>query len=460
MRLKLTTLYFVLALLLSPALKAEEASVGESIVKERYSSVLDITELTLKNGMKVILKPTKFEKNEVFIQFLAPGGYATLDKYSRTSARVAARAALESGLGGYSSDQLTSLQYRESVEVKPQIDKFYRTINGSCRPESMKTALTIVKMIFENHEINNSALKKVVEWERKNFENTHHGEEPTLNELYYVLNTQNSRGFRPASVGELNNIDFKLAQAIYNHSFSQPSEFIGTIVGNFDLKETKQLLGELLGELSNKEKFDWNKGVKAPKFPSGINRRVVSIGRGCSEDDVATWITIPINKALDQKTFSDLQIATKIMESRLREVGTFVSCQNHCLDVFYELPMFPYLNPVWVNIRFHCSKEQVPVMEKAIIKEIARLQAEGPKKSEIEKVLKLFVDSNAFWKRYNSFWHSNLINCYTWGWDPQKLGCICDGDEKELSATKVQQLFNECFSLDNYTVINAYPKHY
>ena len=421
------------------------------IVMETHHRQLGITELTLRNGLKVVLKPTSFDKNEVFLRFLAPGGYATLDKCSRSSARVATRAIFESGLGGYSYDQLASLQYREFVDIKPQIDRFYRSINGSCRPESIATALKIIQMIFQNHEIKQSALKKVIESEKKNYIHCHPSGRVSLSELYYLVNTGNSGGFRSIGGRDLNDVNCTLVESILTHSFSRPSEFIGTIVGNIDVEESKRLVVEFLGALEDKKTYGWEQKVPPPTFPAGISRQEVAVGHS-GDCEVTTWITLPINEELDANSFHAIQLTTRLVEARLQNVGAFINCPSECLDVFYDLPMFPYLKPVWINIRFRCTKEQISPMEQAIMKELTRLCCEGPRDEELATVKRRFAETTALWQRYNSFWHSNLINCYIWGWDPKELN-----PDDHLNTPAIRQLLKKSINLDNYSVINAYP---
>src|SRR6185312_9530835 len=80
--------------------------VAGKIVKEETDEVLHTTTLTLSNGVKVVLKPTDFQNNQVLLSGFAPGGTSLYSDADFQSARYAANLTSISGLGNYSASEL------------------------------------------------------------------------------------------------------------------------------------------------------------------------------------------------------------------------------------------------------------------------------------------------------------------------------------------------------------------
>ena len=89
----------LLATIPTPSPVVEESSVPE----------LEITEWTLANGVRVVLKPTVFKDDEVLVQAFSPGGYSlsTLEEHMSAS-----NADQMVALGGVGSFSMVDLQKR------------------------------------------------------------------------------------------------------------------------------------------------------------------------------------------------------------------------------------------------------------------------------------------------------------------------------------------------------------
>ena len=82
------------------ALLAKEPVAGK-IVDEKKVPELGVTELTLSNGAKVILKPTTFKNNEINISAISKGGASLYSDEDYLSAANASSIALFGGVGNY-----------------------------------------------------------------------------------------------------------------------------------------------------------------------------------------------------------------------------------------------------------------------------------------------------------------------------------------------------------------------
>ncbi len=135
----------------------ETESESSVMTQTRYVKEIDVTEIHLKNGMTVLIKPTDFEPDEVFVQLIAPGGYSTLDKGMRPSGILAAKIAVESGLGTYSANELTYILYRDTIDLNISIEKTHRLVDVNSQPESLESVLRILSLIFKENKLANTS---------------------------------------------------------------------------------------------------------------------------------------------------------------------------------------------------------------------------------------------------------------------------------------------------------------
>ena len=426
----------------------------KGIVATKEYPKLGVTELTLENGMKVILRPTHAEADEICIQILAPRGYSSLKKKDRVSGRLAASIAWESGVGPYDADQLSSKMYRNGVDLFPNINAFSRTIDGSTDADGLDTFMEIVHLIFTDSQMKNSAMKQVVANRKRTIINRPLDIELAFEDQFISLNTQNLNPLRPLPLEDLGSLDLQEAGNIFRSSFSDPSEFTVVLVGYFDIDEVKEIIAKRLATIPKGEGFKLPAASKPPEFPTGITVKKIFID---DTSDSLTRLTFPIIKVMDQNTFEGLNVLTQVIETRLRNVLREEMESSQGVDVAYQMPLFPSTDPTWLTIQFRSEPKKEEKIRNIILKQLEVLRKEGPTDEEIEMVRNNQTRIDEFWLRYNCFWQANLSNYYIWGWDPN--GILHDYQESPyLSKSMIQQALIDDMPLDNYTVLISEPK--
>ena len=94
-----------------------------AIVSEKTLPDLGVTDITLANGVRVIMKPTTFKKDEVVFSATSPGGNSLVTDADYPEAAVAASWIDNSGVGDLSETELTKLLSGKLVSVSPQIGR-------------------------------------------------------------------------------------------------------------------------------------------------------------------------------------------------------------------------------------------------------------------------------------------------------------------------------------------------
>ncbi len=115
-----------------------------AIVSEKTLPDLGVTEITLANGVRVIMKPTTFKKDEVVFSATSPGGSSLVTDADYPEAAVAASWINNSGVGDLTETELTKLLSGKLVSVSPVIGELKEGFRGSASPDDLETALQLV----------------------------------------------------------------------------------------------------------------------------------------------------------------------------------------------------------------------------------------------------------------------------------------------------------------------------
>jgi zinc protease len=91
---------------------------------------IGVTEWTLSNGVKVVVKPTDFEKNAVMIRGRAPGGEAVASDAEFASVRFANQLAGVGGFGDLDAPALRDLLVGKDAQVSTSIGESEQQIDA------------------------------------------------------------------------------------------------------------------------------------------------------------------------------------------------------------------------------------------------------------------------------------------------------------------------------------------
>lgn len=121
------------------------------ITKEAHNAQWDATELTLSNGVKVIVKPTKFKDDEILFSATAKGGKSAIDDKYATDIVTLPYFAGQAGLGDYTNSDLTKYLQGKQVSVNSDFDSEYdRSIDGHSTIKDLPTLMELIYMNFTN----------------------------------------------------------------------------------------------------------------------------------------------------------------------------------------------------------------------------------------------------------------------------------------------------------------------
>ncbi len=376
------------------------------------------TELTLQNGMRICIKATDFESDEVLIHAFAPGGLASFPASDRASAELSPQIAIKSGDGTLSHEQLSDLFESLSIDYDMKIEPFSRVIDGSCPKEQLEVFFREMSRFLAKEVFTEESLKKVLKETEETL--SYRDQDPeTFFDREFKKALLPARYSDPLSKEEMKNLSLEKVSSIYKQSFQNPSDFVVIIVGDLEKDVVRDLAQKYLGGLKPKEAHFPKAKALEHSFQSGERKKIVFSPN--HKEEAIVRIAIPLQFEPTPNEIQNLDLLCQIIETRLRNVMKTHFRSTHGIDVAYEFPFYPEPNLAHLTLQFRCPDSLAETIETLIKKELQTLSEKGPKTEEIETAKTLLKHSQEFWKQENSYWLSEIAHCYKWNWDPEVI---------------------------------------
>lgn len=430
---------------------ASPLSISSSEKVTRFNEI-GATELKLKNGLCVCLKPTDFEEDEVVVRMAALGGFAAIHPNQRASLELAGKVRLESGIGAYNADQLSVLLYDKSAEFSLGIEAFCRSIEGSAGKGEAELLFKLINLVFTEQKFTEHAFDLVLSQAKASVAKRSLDSTRAFDEAFLAVNTQNYSALRPLELSDILRADFNLSRKFYEEAFANPQEFVCVIVGSFDVDEMIKMVEQHLASIPlKKAQFGMNY-TYLPKFPSGVVSKQVKCCKHCEN---TSRLTFPVKAKIDETSIKRLEFICQVLAARLSKTISEFTGVPQKIEVVYEFPFFPLLESPWVTIQFKSEEPTVMALSEKIIAELKSIQTAGPLQSEIDLSLRQQQESDDCWMRENDFWVSTLSNYCLVGLSAEKiLKCVTNEGGKDMS--QVRKEIEAYLDFNNFTLISSF----
>lgn len=412
-----------------------------------------VKELTLKNGLKVCLKPTVYEEESIVFQIFANGGYATFSLNDRPSAILAADIVWESGIGNQTGDQLSFDLYQNSIEMTTKIQPFDRQIEGTCPTESFELCLKTVNLVFTEPKFDKEAMKRSIAKSRQQIRIKERESELGSREAFLKVNTQNWDVLEPLTLTDLDYINLSKVEKFFRQAFSNPAEFVCVVVGDFNPDDIQPLIEKHLGSIpSTSSSNSYFKEASLPAFPSGITKKEMKGFHRYKQP--LTRLTFPTLINIDETSTQSLYNVCVLLKSRLLPLFSDKQAITRKLEVSYEFPFFPKLDVAWITIQFSANPQEIDGLTKQILTSLEQLKKNGPTEQEFID-LKNDHREDDIEIEENTYLLSLISNYYRAHWNLEKL--FQKYDMSKLEKNIVENELDRYLKLDQYSTVSLHP---
>jgi zinc protease len=370
-----------------------------TLVAETKIPELGATEWKLSNGVRVVMKPTTGQRDEILLTGFAPGGHSLASDADFPSALFAASLLREGGLGGYDRISLDKALAGTEVDVAPYIHQLEQGVEGTAASKEAEKLFQLVYLTFTAPRRDPDAFRSVKSHLRAAVENRLLQPEQAFEDKMKEAMTQSNPRFQPVTPEWVDRVDLDTAYHFYQARFADASDFTFVLVGNFTPATIKPLILTWLGGLPSQGRHEkWRDLGVTP--PSGIVK--VEVKRGL-EPKSEVRIVFSGDAEFSRENRHDLDALSDVLETRLREVLREDMGAVYGVSVSSDLDQRP--RPVYrMSIGFACAPEKVDTLVQATFAEIESIQKNGVDEPYVKQVKEqerrereLDLTDNNFW---------------------------------------------------------------
>jgi len=421
-----------------------KAPVKGSINSEKVIDKIETKEIILSNGVKVLLKPTKFKNDEISINAYSPGGTSLYSDADYMSASFAGNLVNSSGIGQLNTVELQKSLTGKDVNISPYISERAEGLRGSTDKESLKTAFEMIYGYFTEPRIEDDVFQSVISKQKDMMANREN--DPNFVYSDAIQRTLYGNNIRrvPYSLKDLENVNQAKALEIYKDRFADASDFTFVIVGSFTEDEIKPYLEEYLAALPTTNRKEEAKDLNLYENNKGVEK-VVNKGKEAKAMVRLTMYGDYTYNEQENLNTSALEtiLSNKLLE-RLREEESGV----YGTRAFFNISKYP--KPRYsLAIIFGTSVDKYQPLINSAIDVIKKIKAEGPSQVDLDKFKieeKRQLEINL---RENGFWAGQLLGSVQNDTDPTKVTRYLEELDK-VSIESVKAAANKYLKEENF----------
>ncbi len=435
-----------------PLIENTDALKGSKVKKSSNNELLGTTEWTLKNGIKVVVKPTTFKADEVSIHMVAQSGVSNLTDEDYYTGKYMPMAMSQMGVGKFSSTELRKQLSGKSASTAVSPDDYTTTIVGSGSPKDLETIMQLLYLRFTAPRFSEDDFKATMSQYISYVENLKSNPDfkASSEQLKSLYNNHYRR--QQISTEVLNSIKYERLEPIYRALTANAADYTVYIVGNVNLETLQPMVEKYIGSLPTKKKLTkrlddgirYAKGEIVNDFKHPMQQPKVSVCRIYTGE-----IEYNLENSVTMNFLKDILRSRYTVSIREEKGGTYGVGVGSSVDALY--------NPTYqLVIQFDTNEKMADELSEIVVAELKEIAANGPKSEDLEKVREYMIKE---WNNrlvQNGAWMNYIYQYYTYG-DAMNRVANYENIVKAMTAEKIATLAAKILADNNMTYVVMRP---
>ncbi len=431
-----------------------EIPAGSAVVAESMIGELGVTIWELGNGVRVLVKPTDFQDDQIVFRSFSPGGSSLIGDETFVSAMTAPSVVAQGGLGEFNLIDLQKKLSDKAVRVSASVGTYSEGVSGSASASDVETMFQLIYLNFTAPRRDTTAFSSFKTRMEGFFQNRGADPMAAFSDTVQTTLTQGHYRARPVTLELLAEMDLDESFDFYVDRFADASDFTFVFAGNIDLEQFRPLVETYLGGLPSIGRIEEGVDIGVEP-PAGVIRKQVRRG---VEPQSQTRITFTGMSADDSRenryALASMAEALQIrLRERLREDlgGTYSVGVRGAIN---RAPEEGYS----IAISFGSDPDRVEELIEVVFAEIDSISANGPSADDRDKVQQLQRRSHETNLEQNPWWVGQLLSAEQYNADPLN---ILKFDELvgSLTPEMMRDVAREFLRTDNYVIVSLVPEN-
>lgn len=432
------------------------------IISKSQDKDLESTTYVLSNGLKVTVKDTDFQSDEILISGVKKGGtgnYSAKDKQNvqlGVSGGMLGGSILETmGYGDFTPTQLKDFLAGKTVSLSTSLTPISNQVSGRSSVKDFETLLQLNYLKLTEPRKDADLANGAISTQKSQLMFLANNPQVSFVDSFMSV-FYNNDPLTPISIpnaSDLDKINIDRTLEIYKNEFSDASGFHYFIVGNIDEDNTEPLIEKYIASLPVKKgstpAFKDNglrpiKGVHNFKFYKGTEPKSLILNQYHDE------ITYSEDLALKADMLSEI-LNIKIIENLREEMGAIYGG-----GIYASVQKNPY-SSYTMMMQLPCGPENVDTLLKAADLQINTIKKKGPDVGDLQKVKTAKLEKHKEALKENSYWLGKLASLQFWETDKSRF-LDFEKTVNKVSEKDIQSTANLLFNDKNVFKAVMYPQ--
>ena len=383
------------------------------IKKEVKNDKFDYTELTLSNGVKVLLKQTDLKKDQVLLRAEGYGGEALYGLEDLPNLKMFGDVIEASGLGNFSHTELEKALAGKIASASMYMSNYREHINGSSTPKDVETMLQLVYLYFTNINKDQKSFDNLMQTTEVQLKNRLLQPENVFSDSLTLTLANHHPRVKPMEVEDLKKVSYDRILQIAKERTANAAAYTFTIIGNYDEQTIRPLIEQYLGSLPAQKKVEKSKFIDTD-FKGVVNNNFKHKAETPKSIGVMVWYSkqLPYNLENSVKASIAGQILSMEYLKKIREdasaaytVGASASISRDDFESSATVYVYCPMKPEKADVALQIMRDEVDALTK------------GCDPDKLAKVKEYMLKNHADQMKQNSYWLGLLTNWRKFGVD-------------------------------------------
>ncbi|MBA2613894.1 MAG: insulinase family protein [Bacteroidetes bacterium] len=412
---------------------------GQKVIKT-LDKGCGVTEWTLGNGVRVLLKPTDFKDDQIVMFGMSWGGTNLYSDKDFQSARASAEIQDQMGYGKFNNIALDKYLQGKNASLSLGVGPVSEYINGNSGKKDLETLMQLMYVTFTMPRKDSAGFNSYIQIQKGFIQNSSSDPSKVFSDsISYIMASHNYR-YAPQTEISLNEINITKAYEVFKERFLDPSDFVFTFVGSFKLDSIKPIIESYLGGISATMKHETAKdlGVKAPK---GNLSKTVKKGNDPRSTVQLMWTG---DFEFTRKNRFEMRALANLLNIRLRENLREDKGGVYGVGISPQTEYFPKGTYKYV-CGFSCAPDNVEKLIAAAKDEINEVKKNGCNEINLGKIKETLLKEREAQLKENRFWLSYISSSDTYNESLNDIDVYNDW-VKALNSNELKRLTNAYFN--------------
>ena len=383
------------------------------IKKEVKNDKFGYTELTLSNGVKVVLKQTDLKKDQVLLRAEGFGGEALYGLEDLANLKMFGDVIEASGLGNFSHTELEKALAGKIASASMYMSNYREHISGSSTPKDVETMLQLVYLYFTNINKDQKSYDNLMQTMEVQLKNRLLQPENVFSDSLTLTIANHHPRVKPMEVEDLKKVSYDRILQIAKERTANAAAYTFTIIGNYDEATIRPLLEQYIGSLPAQKKVEKGKFIDTD-FKGVVVNNFKHKAETPKSIGVMIWYSkqLPYNLENSVKASIAGQILSMEYLKKIREdasaaytVGASASISRDDFETSSTVYVYCPMKPEKADVALQIMRDEVEAMTK------------GCDADKLAKVKEYMLKNHADQLKQNSYWLGQINTWRKFGLD-------------------------------------------